>query len=803
MEHSGLAYLAEGPGLGLGRLIEGIAKPFVTPTFDGSKVVVNAMVFDRDGNLWVGTVGKGLFRIRGNVVDHFQHRDGLSGDSVLALLEDREGIVWTVTTNGIDSFRDPRITIFSAREGLGADAAAGVLASKDGTIWVANAGSLDHIKDGTISSIRATNGLPGHQVSYLLEDRAGRLWVGVDDGLYLFEDGRFHRLPDPHRRPLGMIVALTEDMDGNIWAACASKPRKLVRIRDFRVQEEFPESDVPPGHSLDSDAHGGIWIATLKGDIGLFRNGALEPKFPLNPGGDPFNRKIMSKADGSILAASENGFVEWRQGKVQRMTTKNGLPCNSVISFMEDRENRWWLHTGCGVVEFPDSELQRWRADPETIVQIRVYDVLDGARPTGWPSFNSSAYSADGRVWFATGFVVEMVDPSRLSQNALPAQPYIESVTLDRKEFQASENLKLSPHPRDLQIDYTSPTFLIPQKVNFRYRLDPYDRDWHEAGTRRQAFYTDLPPGKYSFRVIACNSDGIWNDRAAKLDFSIDPAYYQTTWFRALCASAFLVLLWGTYQYRVRQLHHEFEMTLDARVGERTRIARDLHDTLLQSFQALLPLFQAAIYKLPEGAADARKTLEVAVNRASDAITQGRDAVQGLRISTVEKNDLAVAIRTVGEELASAEPNQSSPNFTVVVEGTSRSLHPILRDEVYRLAVEAQRNAFRHAGAQAIEVEIRYDEKYFRLRVRDDGKGIGHEVLRGDGREGHYGLSGMKERAALVGGKLTIWSEANSGTEIELTIPASRAYGKPTRPFWCFGKRSATDADVKETIERE
>ena len=169
----------------------------MTPTFDGSKVVVNAMLFDRDGNLWVGTVGKGLFRIRGNVVDHFQHTDGLSGDSVLALFEDREGIVWTVTTNGIDSFRDPRITIFSAREGLGADAAAGVLASRDGTIWVANAGSLDHIKDGTISSIRATNGLPGHQVSYLLEDRAGKLWVGVDDGLYLFENGRFRRLPQP------------------------------------------------------------------------------------------------------------------------------------------------------------------------------------------------------------------------------------------------------------------------------------------------------------------------------------------------------------------------------------------------------------------------------------------------------------------------------------------------------------------------------------------------------------------------------------------------------------------------------
>ena len=216
-----------------------------------------------------------------------------------------------------------------------------------------------------------------------------------------------------------------------------------------------------------------------------------------------------------------------------------------------------------------------------------------------------------------------------------------------------------------------------------------------------------------------------------------------------------------------------------------------------------MPRLQAAIYKLPEDAANSRKTLEEAVDQASQAITEGRDAVQGLRMSTVEKNDLAVAIRTVGEELASAESNQSSPNFKVVMEGTSRNLHPILRDEVYRLATEALRNAFRHAGAQNVEAEIHYDEKCFWLRVRDDGKGIGPAVLRGDRRQGHYGLNGMRERAKLVGGKLTIWSEVDGGTEIDLLIPASRVYAKPTRRFRYFGKRSATDTEVKEMIDRE
>jgi signal transduction histidine kinase/ligand-binding sensor domain-containing protein len=767
---------AEGPGLGLCRLIGGIVKPFVTPTFDGSKLVVTAMISDRDGNLWVGTSGKGIFRIHDNVVEHYQRMDGLSSDSVLVFFEDREGTIWTVTTNGIDSFHDPRVTTFSAREGLGTDAAAGVLASRDGTIWVANAGSLDQIKDRSVSSIRVGDGLPGHQVSSLLEDHAGNMWVGVDDGLYLLKSGRFWRLPEPNHQPLGLVVGLTEDIDGDIWAECLSNPRKLVRIHDFRVREEFPASQIPPGHSLASDPHGGIWIATKKGDIALFRNGVFETKFALNPGGDPSNRQIMSTADGSIVAGSENGLVEWRQGKVHRMTTKNGLPCNSVVSFNEDKQNRWWLHTGCGIVQIPGSELERWRANPEAVVQTRIYDVLDGARPEGGPSFNAAANSSDGRVWFATGFVVEMVDPSRLSQPALSAPAYIESLVADRKEFKATTGLRIPPNPRDLQIDYTSPTFAIPQKVNFRYRLDNYDRDWHDAGTRRQAFYTDLPPGRYLFRVIASNSDGVWNDESAKLDFSIAPAYYQTSWFRGLCVAVLLGLLWAAYQLRVRQLHHEFGMTLEARVGERTRIARDLHDTLLQSFHGLVLRFQTASELFPTRPAEAKQTLDSAIEQAAQAITEGRDAVQGLRSSTVVTNDLPLAINTLGEELGAGETNPNTHEFHVGVEGTPRHLHPILRDEVYRIAGEAMRNAFKHAQAKRIEVEIRYDERQFRLRVRDDGKGIDAKLLSEDERPGHYGLRGMRERAKLLGGKLTVWSELDSGTEVELKIPATNAY---------------------------
>ncbi|MGB8013382.1 MAG: two-component regulator propeller domain-containing protein [Terriglobales bacterium] len=780
---------AAGPGLGLGKLHDSVFRPFVTPNFDGSKVSVHDMIVDGDGSLWVASLGKGIFRIRGDVVEHYGRAEGLSSDTVGALFEDREGIVWAATTNGIDSFRDQRVVTFSASEGLGNDEVTGVLASHDGTIWIANSGSLDHIVNGSVSSIRAGNGLPGHQVASMIEDRAGNMWVGVDDALYLFKNGRFRRLPEPNHRPLGLVVGMTEDMDGNIWAECAGNPRKLVRIRDFQVREEFSASQVPPGHTLAPDPHGGIWIGTLKGDLALFRHGVVE-KFPLNPKGNPVSHQIIANADGLVLAASDDGLVGLRQEKVQRMTKKNGLPCDAVISFIEGAAERWWLYTECGVVELPDSEIQRWWANPAAVVQTHVYDVLDGARPQGGPSFNSAAYSSDGRVWFASGFVLQMVDPSNLSRTASSAETYIESVIVDRKEFAATKGLKLSPHPRDLQIDYTSPTFTIPQKVRFRYRLDGLDRDWKDAGTRRQAFYTDLPPGKYSFRVSASNSDGVWDDTPARLDFSVTPSYYQTNWFRAVCMVIFMALLWVAYRWRVRQLQHQFDMTLEARVGERTRIARDLHDTLLQSAHGVLLRFQTVSQLLPDRPMEAKEKLDNAIEQTADFITEARDEVQGLRDSTVQGNDLALAISTLGQELSTDSANHR-PAFRVAVEGEARNLRPILRDEIYKIAAEALRNAFRHSQARQIEAEIRYDTDQFRLRVRDDGKGVDPAILSSQGSEGHFGLPGMRERATLIGGKLVVWSEVDAGTEVELRVPGSTAYATAQRSSWFSRKVKA------------
>jgi signal transduction histidine kinase len=280
----------------------------------------------------------------------------------------------------------------------------------------------------------------------------------------------------------------------------------------------------------------------------------------------------------------------------------------------------------------------------------------------------------------------------------------------------------------------------------------------------------------YRFRVVASNSDSLWNGSETFLQFEIEPLFWQTGWFRITCVALILFSVWSVYGYRLYQLTKQFNLRLEERVNQRTRIARDLHDTLLQSFHGLLLPFQTASELFTTRPAEAKQILDNAIEQTAQAITEGRDAVQGLRSSTVVTNDLALAINTLGEELTGGETNPNAAEFHVGVEGTPRDLHPILRDEVYRIAGEALRNAFRHADARRIEAEIRYDERQFGLRVRDDGKGIDSKLQNDDERPGHYGMRGMSERARLLGGKLTVWSELDSGTEVELSIPAANVY---------------------------
>jgi signal transduction histidine kinase/ligand-binding sensor domain-containing protein len=795
-----------GHGLGLERFVQGSWKPFQQPGLDGSNLAIVSLFGDRDRALWVGTFDRGIYRIRGGRVDHFSSADGLSSNTIYQFYQDREGNIWVATSQGIDCFRDIPVVSFSMEEGLSADNVGSVLVAHDGTVWVGSIAGLDAIRGGTVSSIRTGQGLPGNQVTSLFEDRDRLLWVGVDDRLWIYQDGRFIEIRRADGNHVGTVAGITEDREGNIWAVTTAPSRKLVRIRGFRVVEEIPPPHIPPARALAPDQRAGIWLGLMNGDLARYRNGNAEI-FSFDQSTNLRVRQVIVNADASVLGTTAGGLIGWKDGKLQTMTIRNGLPCSDIFSIVSD-QNNYWLYSGCGLVEINSTQIEQWWGHPSLALKVNVIDQSDGVRPGEATFLPLASRSPDGKLWFADNSVLQMFDPAHTKKNLVSPPVHVEQIVADRKTYDTSsestEHLRLPPLIHDLEIDYTALSFVAPEKVRFRYKLEGLDRDWHEVGNRRQAFYTNLPPRHYRFRVAACNNSGVWNEAGAFLDFSIAPAYYQTTWFRVSCVAVFLVLLWGIYGLRVQQLQHQFAIGLEARVNERTRIARELHDTLLQSFHGLLLHFQTGIDLLPGNPVDARKTLEIAIDRADQAINEGRDAVQGLRASVVETNDLVSAVRILGEELGAADTNQNSVVFEVEVEGAPLNLHPILRDEVYRIAAEALRNAFRHAQAQRIEVQILYGERWLRLRVRDDGKGIDPKFLSGDGRAKHYGLHGMRERAQLVGGKLAVWSKLDSGTEVELSIPASTAYATSSRSrSWLSEKFSGKGMDAKETDVKE
>ena len=472
-----------------------------------------------------------------------------------------------------------------------------------------------------------------------------------------------------------------------------------------------------------------------------------------------------------------------------------------ILGIAEDKTGWLWIATSERVLR-----VQRDKMAAGTLgaTDLREFGREDGLHSTeGVKRSRSVVSDPAGRVWFSLSHGLSVIDPSHLTDSSVPALTHIEGLSVDGSQMEMRDLVRVPASPKRITLTYTGLSLADPERVRFRYFLESFDRTWSEPVATREAVYTNLGAGFYRFRVLASNSDSLWNGSETCLQFEIEPLFWQTMWFRITCLALILLSVWSVHRYRLYHLTKQFNLRLEERVYERTRIARELHDTLLQSFQGLLLRFQAATNSLPERPEEAKRSFESAIDQAAKAITESRDAVQGLRSSTVVSNDLALAISTLGEELASGETNPNAAELKVEVEGTPQSLRPILRDEIYRIAGEAVRNAFKHAQAERIEVEIRYDERQLRVRVRDDGKGIDAKYLNEDERPGHYGLRGMRERAELLGGKLAVWSELDSGTEVELRIPASRAYEASTgrRRSWLAekltGKLAEKDTEAK------
>jgi signal transduction histidine kinase/ligand-binding sensor domain-containing protein len=738
------------------------AHPF--PKAQGPPPSTNVLFRDRVGALWIGTARDGVFRILGDKTDHFSTIDGLSSDSVFRFFQDREGTLWVATTRGIDSFRDLPVVSYSIKEGIPSDVSSTVLASHDGGIWIGGAEALSFLKQRELSTFRTNHGLPGRDITTMSEDHRGRLWIGVDSSLAVLDHGHFLPIRKPDGSPLGIVFGIAEDAAGNEWAITDGK---LFQIDNLKVQREI--SLQQKCFSIARDSKEGVWLGCANGDLAHYSSDRSDT-FPRVSA--TYIRQLMPDPSGGLWAVIDDSLIWWNDNTSVTMATRNGLPCNELYAVVKDEAGALWIYARCGLLSIAASELTRWHRNPSAQVKVEALDVYDGVQPGITPLQPQGTRSLDGRLWFVNNTLVQTFDPRNWPKNPLPPNVVVERVAAKDVSYPIQHGLKLPGLIRNLEIDYTALSFVVPQKVRFRYMLEGRDTSWQEAGARRAAFYTDLGPGAYRFRVIACNNDGVWNKAGASLEFSVLPAYYQTIWFRTLCVAAFLGTLLALHRLRLYQQARQFNAQLDARVAERTRIARDLHDTLLQSFHGLMFRFQAARNMLPRNPDNAMRTLDEAISSTRAAITESRDAIHGLRSKPATDGDLARLLEAEAQELVAVlGPNQHAPTFRVIVEGERQRISPALHDEVYRIAREVMRNAFRHAGANKVEAEIRYDKNQLRLRVRDDGGGLDPKVLEMSQRPGHWGLAGIRERAKQIGAQLTIWSEHGAGTEIELTVP--------------------------------
>jgi signal transduction histidine kinase/ligand-binding sensor domain-containing protein len=773
---------------GIRRFVEGKTEPYplsgTLQQFQATK-----LLRDREGGLWIGTSERGVIHAHQRTTDVFGPSAGLSGNDVVTLFEDREGDVWMSTVNGLDRFRDLAVATLTLKGGLSNTGVASALADKDGSVWIATYIGLNRWKNGQLSAFGGGEGkLNGLAPRSLFQDSHGRIWVATVGAFGYLEKNRFIPV---NGFPGGPVHGIAEDSAGNLWIA--NQERGLFRLSPRNEVQQIPWASLgQKGNAvaLASDPlHGGLWIGFFQGGVSYFADGQVRASYTAADGlGEGTVNRFQFDPDGTLWAATEGGLSRLKDGRVATLTSRNGLPCDAAHWVIEDNDHAFWLFMPCGLVRVARSEIDAWAAsvdhgDTKRTVQALVLDNSDGVTSQSIPYYYRPQVtkSSDGRLWFVNLDGVSAFDPRHLPFNNVPPQVHIEQITADRKTYDPASykngDISLPARVHDLAIDFTALSFVAPEKVHFRFKLEGQDTDWREVVNSRQVEYSNLEPKRYRFLVKASNNSGVWSEEGASLRFSVAPAFFQTNWFRLLCVVGFLGAIWAIYQFRTQQLHRQFNLGLEARVNERTRIARDLHDTLLQTLHGLLFQFQAVRNLLPRRTDEAMQSLDEAIHETEKALAESRDAIQGLRSEPIAKGNLAELLMATSRELAhSTNPSQQPPVFDLLEEGERHNLSPTAKNEVCRIALEILRNAYRHAQASRIETEVRHGDHALRIRIRDDGKGIDPKVLKEGGLAGHWGLRGIRERAARIGAQLDFWSEVGCGTEVQLTVPASVAY---------------------------
>ena len=734
---------------------------------------------DRSGSLWIGT-NAGLIRNASGKLDRFPLSDPLATASILSIVEDHEGNLWVGTeSNGLHILRDERFRTLGSRDGLSSDSTTTVVEDASGTLWVGTSGfGLNAVsRSGTSFSKTKTwtvhDGLTSDIILSVAAAPDGDLWVGTPDGLNRLRRGAITSFSTADGLPDDFIRSLHVDSDSSLWIGTRRGLARLTfngpspRIDTF-TQSTGLASDLVG--AMARDTNGNLWVATLAGLSRLTNSPHPAITNFTTATGLSSNviTSLLARPNGSLLVGTQDhGWNSWNGQRFSRVAN-TGVSQTTIHAILDDGAGHLWFATAtgiarcdCDITGAPATGLGRAGGTSGGCSHWMEFGPADGlrTRQMATNSHPSAWRSHDGLLWFATPKGLVEVDPAHFPVNTVPPPVALVRFAVDDADQPLTGTiLKIPAGHNHFQFDYAGLSFTAPQKVRYRYMLEGFDHQWTEAGSRRSAYYTSIPPGPYTFRVQAANNDGLWNNAGASLSFQLRPHFYQTIWFYLLLLAFAAALVFLAFRLRLLRAEREFRAVL----AERNRIAREVHDTLAQGYVGVSVQLEVLSELLRHNKTEAAvRHLDTTRQHVREGLADARQSIWALRSQDSGENTLPVQLRRATEN-ANGHGLEAAFNLY----GAYRPLPPGTEREILRIGQEAIHNVKKHAGAKHLTVQLEYGPAELALIVRDDGRGF--ESTNGSSPAGHYGLTGMRERADLIGGTLEVTSELGTGTTVHL-----------------------------------
>jgi signal transduction histidine kinase/ligand-binding sensor domain-containing protein len=718
---------------------------------------------DPSRNIWAA-FGQRLHKLRdGRFEPVLIEEDKTDLGIVYSLHVDREGSIWAgLQSNGLARLRVKELSTISTREGLPNDSARSVFQDHQGAVWIGTASGIGRLKDGHVVSYTEHDGRRLGPIRSFAEDSQDRLWVASGKDLLLLKNGRLSRFPGWETR--SEIEVIYRDAGGRMWVGTDGDGLYRFRGPTF---ENYRDRDGLPGNrirALFNDRQGALWISAFGGGVSRYADGQFT-NFNASAGlaGNRVSA-IHEDERGTLWFATRGGLTRLKDGKFFSYRSSSGLLVDFVYSILDDDRGNFWFNCAQGLFKVSKQELSDFAEGRIRKITSLSYGVRDGMKTRAGNVGNQPAAwkTNDGTLLFSSMKGVVVVVPGRLQSSHFIPPVHIESVTVNKQKQQLNWEPRLPQGAGEVAIDYAALSYLDPEKVRFKYRLEGFDTDWVDAGARRFAYYANLPPGSFRFHVIAGNVDGSWNEQGAAFGFYLTPHFYQTRPFLAVVGAGAVLLGWLLYRLRM----HELKARYSAVLAERNRISQDIHDTFAQNLTGIALHLDSMTMQLDDVPDGLRESIDEACNLTRYSLAEARRALTDLRSDELERSEL----HTVLPELTRRLVGSAVVRTSIQVLGTPHRLNPVTEKNLLRIFQEAVANALKHAQPHVIDIELKYEPEGLALRVRDDGRGFDAERA-GPLQVGHYGLTGMRERAERIGGILTLRSAPGQGTELLVTVP--------------------------------